>query len=210
MAKEKQTPLLERRAFALDALELESRGEGKPPRIRGHVAVFNERSVDLGGWVEVIAPGAFKESVDGDDIRALFNHNPDWVLGRNLSNTLELNEDSRGLLMTIEPPDTQAGRDVVTSIERGDVSGGSFGFRVRPNGANWAEDDDGTIVRTLTRVRLYDVSPVTFPAYPQTDVAVRELRDYRAVLEAARHREPRPRSTLSMRKRQLEVLSLDL
>lgn len=168
---------LERRHFTCDALsvELRAKGDKQVPIIRGHAAVFNQLSEDLGGFREQIAPGAFTEAIKTDDVRALWNHNPDYVLGRNMSGTLTLAEDARGLAIEVEPPDTQWARDLVVSMQRGDINQMSFGFSVRPNGQNWAKDDAGTVVRTLTKVRLYDVSPVTYPAYPQTDVAARSL-----------------------------------
>ena len=167
----------ETRSFTLDEIKIEQRADGKR-LIRGHAAVFNQLSEDLGGWREQIAPGAFAEAIKGDDVRALFNHNSDLILGRNLAGTLKLAEDTRGLAIELDPPDTQAGRDLIVSMERGDVTQMSFGFSVRPNGQNWGKRDDGQVVRTLTRLRLFDVSPVVFPAYPQTDVAVRELRSW--------------------------------
>lgn len=173
----------ERRHFVCDALTIEERAkDGGTPRavIVGHAAVFNQLSEDLGGWREQIAPGAFAEAIKADDVRALWNHNPDFVLARNLAGTLKLTEDTRGLAIEIDPPDTQWARDLLVSMKRGDVNQMSFGFSVRPNGQNWAKADDGTVVRTLTRVRLFDVSPVTYPAYPQTDAAARSLKDWSA------------------------------
>lgn len=167
--------IIERRHFTLDGLKIEARADGKR-RIVGHAAVFNQLSEDLGGFREQIAPGAFAEAIKNDDVRALYNHNPDHVLGRNLAKTLKLEEDARGLAIEIDPPDTQVARDLIVSLERGDVNQMSFGFSVRPNGQNWAQNDAGESIRTLTRVRLWDVSPVAFPAYPSTDVGVRELR----------------------------------
>lgn len=170
---------VERRFFVTGGLRIERRGEGKPVLV-GHAAVFNERSENLGGFREVVAPGAFAEAVQKDDVRALFNHDPNFVLGRNTAGTLRLAEDKRGLAYEVELPDTQTIRDlVIAPVERGDVTGSSFGFRVRPGGQDWAEDDDGVLIRTLKDVRLFDVSPVTFPAYPQTDVAVRSLAEWR-------------------------------
>lgn len=168
---------IERRAFALDEVRIERR-DGAEPRIIGHAAVFNQLSEELGGFREQIAPGAFIDAIGQDDVRALFNHNPDYVLGRNLAKTLLLAEDARGLAIEIIPPDTQIARDLMVSMERGDITQMSFGFSVRANGQNWGKDDAGQVIRTLTRVRLYDVSPVTYPAYPQTDVAVRSLHDW--------------------------------
>lgn len=166
---------LERRTVLLDEIKIEKREDGKPKMV-GHAAVFNQLSEDLGGFREQIAPGAFAEAIEKDDVRALWNHNPDHVLGRKAAGTLLLSEDSRGLAIEIIPPDTQTGRDLLTLMERGDVNQMSFGFSVRPGGQDWAKDDSGQVVRTLKRVRLFDVSPVTFPAFPQTDIAVRELR----------------------------------
>lgn len=168
---------IERRFFAIEGLTVETR-EGKSPLIRGHAAVFGQLSEDLGGFREQIAPGAFATAVSGDDdVRGLFNHDPNYILGRNRSKTLRMKEDSRGLAFEIDAPDTQTIRDLVLApIERGDVSQCSFGFAVRPNGQDWAKDDEGRVIRTLKSLRTFDVSPVVFPAYPQTDVGLRELR----------------------------------
>jgi len=174
---------IERRAFAIDEMRIETREDGSS-RILGHAAVFNQLSEDLGGFREQIAPGAFLDAIQSDDVRALWNHNPDHILGRNLAKTLMLAEDARGLAIEIVPPDTQLARDLMTSMKRGDVNQMSFGFSVRPNGQNWAKDDAGQVIRTLTKVRLYDVSPVTYPAYPQTDVAVRSLQVWKGEQEA--------------------------
>lgn len=149
------------------------RTEAGVPMIRGHAAVFNQLSDDLGGFREQIVPGAFATAISSDDVRALWNHNPDFILGRNLSKTLRLSEDVRGLAIEIDPPDSQTVRDLVLMpMERGDVTQMSFAFSLRPNGEDWAKDDNGQWVRTLKNLRLFDVSPVTYPAYPQTDVAV--------------------------------------
>lgn len=164
---------IERRTIGVE-LRVEKRDD-RPPKIIGHAALFNTLSQDLGGFREQISPGAFAEAIEKDDVRALWNHNPDHVLGRSISGTLILSEDERGLAIEVNPPDTQIARDLLVSIDRGDVSQMSFAFSVKPNGQNWGKDDDGKVVRTLTSVRLFDVSPVTYPAYQQTDVAVRSL-----------------------------------
>lgn len=170
----------EQRAFAVEGLRIEKR-EGKGPMLRGHAAVFNQLSDDLGGFREQIKPGAFAEAIRGDDVRALFNHDANFILGRNVSKTLRLAEDERGLSIEIDMPDSQTIRDLVAGpVERGDVTQMSFAFSVRPGGQDWTRDDKAGYVRTLMNVRLYDVSPVVFPAYPQTDVAVRELRAFEA------------------------------
>lgn len=179
---------IERRAFAVDELRVERLDdESGAPKIRGHAAVFNSLSEDLGGFREQISPGAFGDAIGRDDIRALFNHNPDFVLGRNKSGTLRLSEDRTGLAVEIDPPDTQVARDLAVSIERGDINQMSFGFRVDRDGQEF-EDREGQIIRTLTRVALFDVSPVTYPAYPATDVAVRSmdawLKERQEIIEA--------------------------
>ena len=194
---------LERRTFSLDAVSIERRnGERKNPVLVGHAAVFNQLSEDLGGFREQVAPGAFAEAIEKDDVRALWNHDSNILLGRNLSRTLRLVEDVRGLAIEIDLPETQLVNDMVVSpIERGDVTQMSFGFSVRPDGQNWAEDDDGRTIRTLTRLRLYDVSPVTFPAYPQTDIAVRELCAWQAAHET------KPIWRVPLLRRRLELIT---
>ncbi len=154
-------------------IELRVEG-GDSPKIVGHAAVFGKWSEDLGGFREKIAPGAFSKTIGEGDIRALFNHDPNYVLGRNTSGTLTLEEDKKGLKVSIEPPDTQWARDLTTSIERGDINQMSFGFRTVKD--QWTTPKDGNDVkRELLEVELFDVSPVTFPAYPQTDVGVRSI-----------------------------------
>jgi len=171
---------IERRVMTFDHLHIERR-EGASPRIMGHAAVFNQWA-DIGGMFrEKIVPGAFARAIGSQDVRALFNHDPNIVLGRNRAKptpTLSLSEDATGLRYEVIPPDTQAARDLLVSIERGDVSQGSFGFSASPTGQNWDWNAD-IPERTLTDVNLYDVSPVTFPAYEGTDVAVRQIEAWR-------------------------------
>ncbi|MDW5376833.1 HK97 family phage prohead protease [Halomonas sp. HP20-15] len=167
---------IEKRALACE-VRAEQVEEGQPARIVGHGAVFGKRSeMILGMFKEEIAPGAF-DDVLGDDVRALFNHDPSFVLGRTRSGTLELSIDTEGLRYEIDPPDTQSVRDMVLApLMRRDITGSSFAFRVAPDGDEWREEDDGLIVRTITRFsRLLDVSPVTYPAYPDAGAAKRSL-----------------------------------
>lgn len=173
------TAQVERRTFIMDGCKIETRAEGNDPCIIGHAAVFDQLSENLGGFREMVKPGAFSESIEQDDVRALINHNTDLIIGRNRANTLTLAEDEQGLAIEIIPPDTQAGRDLMTSMERGDITQMSFGFRVRAGGQEWGEDEEGNIIRTLTDIKLFEVSPVTFPAYTQTDAAVRSLNEYK-------------------------------
>lgn len=148
----------------------------KKKKMMGYAAKFNSRSVDLGGFQEVLAPGAFDRALrEAHDVRALIDHNPTLILGRTISGTLRLSVDSTGLAVENDLPDTQAARDLAVSMERGDVTGMSFGFRVMPDGDHWARDEDGILVRTVNDVELFDVSAVTYPAYPQTEVSARCL-----------------------------------
>jgi HK97 family phage prohead protease len=159
---------IEIRAFPLG--ELRVAGEGETRRITGHAAVFNQLSEDLGWFREKIEPGAFRQTIAGDDIRALQNHDPNYVLGRTKAGTLTLTEDAQGLAIEAIPPDTQWARDLITSMERGDIDQMSFGFRVVKERTEGTFDD---LIRVLEQVDLFDVSVVTFPAYPQTTAEVR-------------------------------------
>jgi HK97 family phage prohead protease len=156
--------------------------DGANPMIAGHAAVF-DTPTDIGGWfTEVIAKGAFKAAIKRDDVRALWNHNEDYVLGRT-PKTLRLTEDEKGLAVEIDAPQTQLIKDMVlTPMQRGDVNQMSFAFQVTKE--QWDQSDPKNLVRTIQEVKLYDVSPVTFPAYPTTDASVRSgldvLNDYRA------------------------------
>ncbi len=178
---------IERRFFESEVRALEDTN-----KIKGYGAVFGKRSEDLGGFQETIAKGAFDGRLD-DDVRGLFNHDANIVLGRTKSGTLKLSIDENGLGYEIDCPDTQVARDLKTSIQRGDVDQSSFAFTV--------DDDeftevDGVIIRTITKVkRLYDVSPVTYPAYPDASAGVRSLEKFlenrgvsKGALEAYRDR----------------------
>lgn len=148
--------------------------------IRGLAAVFNKLSDNLGGFREIIKPSAFAET-DMVDVRALFNHDSNFVLGRTVADTLSLEVTDRGLEYEVDMPATQTIRDLVLEpIKRGDVSQSSFGFIVARGGDEWDEDENGVIIRTISKFRqLFDVSPVTFPAYPDTTVASRSLEAWR-------------------------------
>ena len=161
----------ERRSNIAPELRAES-VDGEAPRITGYAAVFNELSADLGGFREKIRPGAFKETIAADDIRALWNHDPNFVLGRTTNGTLKLEEDQRGLRIDIKPPDTQWARDAMTTIGRGDVDQMSFGFETRDD--RWTQAE-GETQRELISVGLFDVSPVTYSAYPQTSAEARSM-----------------------------------
>lgn len=166
---------LERRTIDLTEIRAEhGENEGEPRQIIGYAAVFNSPSELMYGFMrESVEPGAFSQSLIENDIRALFDHDSAHVLGRNRSGTLTLSEDERGLRVQITPPDTQWARDLMVSVERGDISQMSFGFIVRKE--EWHAQTDGTEHRVLKNVDLREVSVVAFPAYTQTSVSVRHL-----------------------------------
>lgn len=147
-------------------------------RLVGYAAVFGKRSQDLGGFVEEIAPAAFNRTLSfRNDVVATFNHNVDQLLGRTAANTARVAVDDIGLRYEIDVPDTQIGRDVRTLAERGDLAGSSFTFAVTPAGYEWRQED-GVRVRTLNEVKLFELGPVTNPAYLDTTVAVRSLDEW--------------------------------
>lgn len=176
---------IEKRSFALKSLQVRSKSaEGEPFKrtVGGYVTKFNTMSENLGWFREVretIAPGAFKQSIKEDDIRAFWNHNSDIILGRSTNDTLTLREDDVGLQFDLDLPDTQAGRDAFTSIERGDVTGMSFGFFVREEKTDYGEKENDPITRTLLDIQLFEVSPVIFPAYPDSEAEARDERSFR-------------------------------
>lgn len=148
--------------------------DDEAPKIRGYAALFDSRSEDLGGFVEVIERGAFAGVLD-DDVRALWNHDPNHVLGRSKAGTLRMSQDERGLFVEIDPP-ASAGA-LLESMRRGDVDQMSFAFSVDTD--DWRMED-GMPLRTVQKFkRLYDVSVVTYPAYPETEAAVRSLEQFR-------------------------------
>jgi HK97 family phage prohead protease len=176
----KNRPPLERRAILATAAEFRMADGENGPILSGYAAKFATRSEDLGGFVETIRAGAFTDAIAECDVRALVDHNPTLILGRNKAGTLRLTEDEVGLHYECDLPDTQAGRDIATSIKRGDVTGCSFGFITVED--EW-KTEEGFALRELIRVHLFDVSAVTFPAYPDTEVGVRSLAAYRESLK---------------------------
>lgn len=166
---------IERRVFDIELRVAGSDEES--PKIVGYGAVFNKMSEDLGGFKEMILPGAFSEAIERDDVRALINHDPNLILGRNQADTLTLSETDNGLKYEIDPPDTSYANDLLESLRRGDISQSSFGFIAEVQEWKDADEDNPLPLRILHRVKLFDVSPVTYPAYSSTVVSVRALED---------------------------------
>lgn len=172
----------------IEKVELREGVDGQPVAF-GYASRFNTYSQNLGGFVERVAPGTFTKTILEADIRGLFNHDANLLLGRNRANTLRLAEDDNGLAYSIDLPDTTTGRDVRTLLKRGDVTGSSFGFRTIDD--EWGETEDGFPLRTLKSVALRDVGPVTFPAYVEAESGLRSLAESRnldptLVIEAAK------------------------
>ncbi len=168
------------RRFTPGGIDCEARADGTR-QIGGYAAVFHregDEGTEFRLWDDVferIDKRAFDRALaDSDDARALFNHDSNHLLGRASAGTLRLSADERGLKYDITLPDTQAGRDVATSIERGDLTGSSFAFQAEK--VRW-EDGENRSIRVIESVRLYDVGPVTYPAYEATSTALRSIRD---------------------------------
>ena len=165
---------------------IEVRADGEDRKIEGYASVFYDGSEGTefhlyDNVYERIAPQAFQNAIGRDDVRALFNHDPNYLLGRTKSGTLQLDSDSRGLRYSIQPPDTTAGRDTLESVKRGDLTGSSFSFI--PTSVTWLDEGERHI-RQINDVELFDVGPVTFPAYEGSQAYARDVDSVKAEEEA--------------------------
>ena len=161
---------------------LELRGEDESRHIEGYGSVFNSRSLDLGGFQEIIAPGAFDGVIERSDVKALLDHNAERGIlarSRNGKGSLSLELDERGLKYSFDAPHTNLGDEVVEGLKRGDYSQSSFAFTVESE--SWTKEEDGSYLRTINKIgNLYDVSIVANPAYTDTSVALRSLDAFKA------------------------------
>ena len=175
---------MEKRIFNIET-RVDSTEDGRD-LVVGHASVYDSRSNNLGGFYEFIERGAFTEElITNSDVRALINHDPNLILARNTSGTLNLTADERGLKYEFEMPETSYGKDLAISMKRGDITQSSFAFTVAED--DWSTDADGNNIRTIKKIdRLYDVSPVTYPAYNMAEsdlvVAKRGLKEYQESL----------------------------
>lgn len=163
---------MEQRYMAMHDVQTRDDTDSGELYVEGYFAVFNDTYKVWEGATESIAPGAFAESVSGD-VRALYNHNDDLILGRTAAGTLELREDSHGLWgrIKLNRNDTDA-MNAYERIKRGDITGCSFGFNIESEETEYGED--GSVHWTITKVNpLYEVSPCVFPAYEATNVSAR-------------------------------------
>lgn len=143
-------------------------GDSGTRKLSFYAAVFDSLSEDLGGFREKIGRRAFTKTInENQDVYACFNHNPDNLLGRRSAGTLRLHVDLTGLRAEVDLPDTQLGKDIATWVDRGDLRGASFAFRAMKD--HWTKAEDGTPLREVQELRLYDVSPVVMPAYSDTN-----------------------------------------
>ncbi|HCE20286.1 MAG TPA: HK97 family phage prohead protease [Enterococcus sp.] len=166
----------------IDITDLSTRSdeETQTRTISGYAAVFNSPTRLWEDLDEVIAPGAFSRAVSSSDVRCLFNHDWSNVLGRTKSGTLRLSEDERGLKFEVDLPDTTVARDLIKSMERGDINQCSFGFI--PTEETW-DYNSTPMLRTIHEVELYEVSIVPLPAYEDTEAALRSKEDLEKVVE---------------------------
>ena len=164
------------------SFNIELRDEPESRHIEGYGSVFNERSLDLGGFVEMIAPGAFDGVIERSDVKCYLDHNPGKGIlarSRNGKGSLSLVVDEKGLQYSFDAPHTNLGDEVVEGLKRGDYSQSSFAFTV--DDEVWTKEADGTYLRTITKIGgLYDVSIVANPAYEGTSVALRSLDAFKA------------------------------
>jgi HK97 family phage prohead protease len=168
------------------------RAQGKKRYIEGYSPRWNKRSEDM-GFREVFKPGAFTESLrTNPDVLCYYAHNREHILGRVSSGTMQVKEDSTGLWFHCELPDTQVARDLIVMMERGDLNAASFGFAPPEDGSgeSWTREQDGTILRTITKATLFEVSAVGMPAYPDSKIALRHApKNLREVLTTKRDSE---------------------
>ncbi|MET3602041.1 HK97 family phage prohead protease [Martelella mangrovi] len=180
----------------------EIRADGDTKTAVGYAALFNS-DADIGGlFVERIAPGAFTDTLKNNDVRALIDHDPGRVIGRTSAGTLRLTEDDKGLRVEVDLPETTDGRDLAVLLERGDISGMSFGFHVVKQ--EWDETAEPW-KRTIIAADLMEVSAVAFPAYDDTQLAMRDLeaakKDRARTNFHAAARRLRMKATLDLRSR---------
>lgn len=174
----------------------------------GYAAMFDKLSQPINNtFVEIIRRGAFAHTIAHDDIRSLINHNHDLLIGRNINGTLTLEEDAVGLKIAIHPPDTSVGRDITESIRRGDTTGMSFAFAVRPGGDRWLRAPKGSLfpIRELLDVQIFEVSPVTWPAYLSSSISVAPGSTVKRSLPPI---PARPMPSLDIRRKRLHLAEL--
>lgn len=179
--KKYNNTIMEKRIFNIEN-RFETREDGQEVVV-GYGSIWNSRSENLGGFYEYISPDAIsQETIEKSDVRALINHNPDLVLARSTAGNLSLSVDEKGLRYEFSIPETSYGKDLAINMKNGNINQSSFAFTVGAD--EWSTDEEGNDIRTITSIeKLYDVSPVTYPAYSQAEsdlvVAQRALAMYK-------------------------------
>jgi HK97 family phage prohead protease len=175
------TRLLERRQVS-STLELRASTNGGPGKCGGYALKYGTRSQNLGGYMESITAGSCTRSLgQGGDVLCRYQHDSNLLLGRTLSETLRLSDDSTGLDYEADLPDTSYARDLAALLKRGDVRHSSFAFRVLPSGDSWGFTESGFPLRTLNELQIVDVAPVVTPAYLDTTSGLRSLAEQRGL-----------------------------
>ena len=198
---------MEKRIYDIET-RIDSTEDGKEIVV-GHASMYNTRS-EFMGFYETIEEGAFTDDlIKSSDVRALINHDQNLILARNTSGTLKLEADAQGLRYEFEMPETSYGKDLAVSMKRGDITQSSFAFTVEKD--DWSTDDNGNDLRTIKKIkRLYDVSPVTYPAYQDANdltIAQRGLAEYKETLKKVDVKEEKENDLVS---RSLEKLKIEL
>lgn len=184
---------MEHRTMRMEGMKI--REEDGRRRLEGYFSVFDQPYEVVPGWIETIAPGAFERALaSGQDVKVLWNHDSNIVLGSTANRTADLREDARGLLggTDINENDQDA-KNAYARVDRGDVTGCSFGFEISRMEESW--DEDGTYrTRILEAYPLYEVSPCTFPAYTQTSITARAQEQLEAAREKLQEAKERKRN----------------
>lgn len=153
-------------------------------------------------FTEQFKKGAFSDSLVQDDQRALWSHDLSKILGRTKNGSLRLSEDDIGLRFELDLPNTTVGRDVYESVKRGDIDGVSFGFSMEAE--EWDDKNKQEVIRTITKAKLFEISPVTFPAYPDSEVSARSESPYKTFLEERKQNDLRKRMLLKLKLREIQ------
>jgi uncharacterized protein len=173
--------------------EVRSNDKKEARVIEGIASVFDKISDNLGGFREIIHYPAFGNLITSNDVKALINHDPNLILGRNQkSKTLRLFENREGLNFEVDPPDTSYANDLLVSMERGDIDQCSFAFKVADGGDWWEERDDFLLRHVTQYEEIYDISIVVYPGFPQTTA---ELNGRKIITPEQVYREYRDKST---------------
>ncbi len=196
---------VEQRELISEGIEVREAEDGVKT-ISGYAVKWEMKSQTLGYWrrfKEQFKKGAFEESLKVEDQRALWSHDTSQVLGRTKNGTLRLYEDSIGLRFELDLPPTTLGNDVYQTIKRGDVDGVSFGFQKVIE--EWDENDPDNIVRSITKAKLLEISPVAFPAYPDSTVSARSYDPYKEYLERQAENGPFFNAEIQRKKLELKI-----